>query len=289
MTVVLLLLALLIAAPAHAAGRGRGHAGGSPASGGSAGPTGTSAASAGVGFRQFGSWLDDATLPTPGNAWTSISFGHYWSAGGSQTDFPVADIGLGVTKRTQFGITIPYYRLHFIDGTSAGALGDVFISGKVVLLDAASRKRPVGVSVSPILELAQDPAPGHSAVSWAAPVNVEFRGSAYRVYGSSGYFSRGALFGAGALEVPLGDRMVVTGALSSMRSVAEDLTADALGLPKSRTDATVSAAVFVTPTIAVFAGTGRTLGSADAGGSSRMISGGVSVTFAPRVSNPKRP
>lgn len=277
-----------MAVPAEAAGRGNGHNGGSAASGGSAGPTGTSSASAGVGFRQFGSWLDDASLVTPGDAWTSISFGHYRSIGGSQTDFPVADVGIGLTKRAQFGITVPYYRLHFLDGTTGGGVGDVFLSGKVIVIDPTIRKRRVGVSVSPLIEMAQNPTPGHGAVAWAAPVNIEFRGSGYRVYGSTGYFSRGALFGSSALEAPLGDRVVVTGSLASMRSIENDPTADALGLSKARTDATISGAFFATETVAVFVGTGRTLGSARSGGTSRMVSGGVSFTFTRSARRPTR-
>jgi hypothetical protein len=278
-----LLLALLITAPAEAAGKGKGGNRGSAASGGSAGPTGTSGASTGVGFRQFGSWLDDASAMTPGDAWTSIAFGHYRSIGGSQTDFPVVDFGIGLSKRTQFGVTVPYYRLHFIDGSNAGGVGDVFLSGKVVLIDPTTGTRSFGVSISPVIEVAQNAAPGYSNMAWAAPVNMEFRGSSYRVYASTGYFSRGALFGSAALEVPLADRLVVSGSLAAMRSVAEDLTADAMGLPKGRTDATISAAFFLSDTMAVFGGTGRTLTGASEGGTSRMISGGVSMTFSGRT------
>jgi hypothetical protein len=274
------------AAPAAAQGRGKAKGGRSgPATTGTAAPVATSVTS-GAGVRQFGSWLDDASVLTPGDAWTSISLGHYRSLGGRQTDFPVIDAGIGVTPRTQFGISLPYYRMHFVDGTNLAGFGDVFLSGKIALVDPSNGKHTVGFSVSPVVEIANDPMPGMSRFSWGAPINVEFRATRYRVFGSSGYFSRGAIFGSGAIEVPLSERLIVTSALTHTRSIKEDLTADALGLAKSRSDVTASAAFFVTETMAAFVGTGRTLSNADGTGTTFMLTGGISFTFAPRLVAP---
>jgi hypothetical protein len=280
-------------APAAAQGNGKGNAGGKgkpkagsgPATSGSAAPTYDATGTlidGGLGMRQFGAWLDDASVLTPGNAWTSFSFGHYRSPGSSQTDFPVVDAGLGISSRTQFGITVPYYRVHFADGTNIGGLGDVFLSGKFVLIEPVDR-RPYGVALSPVVEIAQDPIPGRGALTWGIPLSAEFRGDGYRVFGSSGYFSRGALFGSAAVEMPVTERLVATGALTLMRSVKADVLADEMGLAKGRTDLTASAAYFVSDSIAVFAGTGRTLGNSDGTATTFMLSTGVSVTFAPRV------
>ena len=277
-------IAGLTVAPLSAQGNGKskGHKGGGPAASGSAAPPST-ATSQPSGFRQFGSWLDDASLLTPGSAWTSISFGYYRWIGGRQTDFPVVDAGIGLSKRAQFGITVPYYRVHFMDGSGVGGLGDVFLSGKIMLIDPADRKQAFGLAISPVFEITDDPLPGSPSVTWAAPVNIEFRRSGYRLFGSSGYFSRGAFFGSGAVELPVNDRLIVTSALSLMRSVNDAAAADAMGLSKGRTDVTASAAYFVTPSMAIFGGTGRTIGNRDGTGTTLLLNAGVSLTFAPRV------
>lgn len=286
--VSIVLLVALAATPAAAQGKGKGSGktktGSGPATSGSAAPTATSVVAAdGAGVRQFAAWLDDASVITPGAAWTSISLGHYRSLGSSQTDFPVVDAGFGISTRAQFGITVPYYRVHFFDGTNAGGLGDVFLSGKVLLLDRAGGSHPVRLAISPIIEISQDGAPGRGNVAWAAPVNLELRGSNYRLFGSSGYFSRGTVFGSGAIEMPVTDRLVVTSALTMMRSVKDDAVADGLGLSKGRVDVTASAAFFMTPSLAIFGGTGRTVGNGDGTGTTLMLTAGMSVTFAPQI------
>jgi hypothetical protein len=42
---------------------------------------------------------------------------------------------------TRHRVTVPYYRLHLPDGTGGGALGDIYVSSKIVLLDAALAER----------------------------------------------------------------------------------------------------------------------------------------------------
>jgi hypothetical protein len=278
--VPVLLLALSVP-PADAQGKGTGRfkakGGGGPVTSGSAAPT----SSSGIAIRQFGAWLDDASLLTPGDAWTSITIGHYRSLAGSQTDFPVVDAGFGITKRTQFGITVPYYHARFNDGTSVGGFGDVFLTGKVQLVEPSEGR--IGLAVSPVVEFSRDPLPGQSSFGWGAPLDIEARLPGFRVFGSTGYFSRGALFAAGALEVPVGDRLVATGGLTLMRATNESSAADAIGLSKGRSDLTASAAYFLSPSIALFAGTGRTIGNADGTGTTFMLNGGVSVSYAPRI------
>jgi hypothetical protein len=276
------LVLTLAVAPADAQGRGNGRfkakGGGGPVTSGSAAPI----SSAGIAIRQFGAWLDDASILTPGDAWTSITIGHYRSLFGSQTDFPVVDAGFGLTRRTQFGVTVPYYHARFNDGTSVGGFGDVFLTGKIQLVEP-NDDHAIGLAVSPVVEFSQDPIPGESSFGWGAPLDIEARLPGFRVFGSTGYFSRGALFAAGALEVPIGDRLVATGGLTMMRATNESPAADALGLSKGRSDITASAAYFLSPSIALFAGTGRTIGNADGTGTTFMLNGGVSISYAPRI------
>jgi hypothetical protein len=158
----------------------------------------------------------------------------------------------------------------------------VFLSGKVQLVEPGS-DRTIGLAISPVVELTRDPLPGQSSFGWGLPLDIEARLSGFRVYGSTGYFSRGALFAAGALEVPLGERLIASGALTLMRATNESPAADAIGLSKGRSDITASAAYFVSPSIALFAGTGRTIGNADGTGTTFMLTVGVSVSYAPRI------
>ena len=275
---VFLLVVALVPAGAQGKGNGRNKvkSGSGPVTSGSAAP----ASASGFAIRQFGAWLDDASLLTPGDATTSITFGHYRSLAGSQTDFPVVDAGFGISRRAQFGVTVPYYHARFNDGTSIGGFGDVFLSGKVLLVEAGSGS--IGLAVSPVIELSQSPLPGQSRFGWGAPLDIEARFTGFRVFGSTGYFSRGALFAAGAIEVPVGERLVATGGLTLMRSTNESPAADQIGLSKGRSDITAAAAYFVSPSIALYAGTGRTIGNADGTGTTFMLNAGVSISYAPR-------
>ena len=94
--VLVMVVLALAAAPANAQGKGNGRGkvkgGSGPVTSGSASPA---SSGSGIAIRQFGAWLDDASLLAPGDAWTSITFGHYRSFAGSQTDFPVVDAASG--------------------------------------------------------------------------------------------------------------------------------------------------------------------------------------------------
>jgi hypothetical protein len=233
-----------------------------------------------VAIRQFGAWLDDASLLEPGHGWVSVSMGHSRSFGVRQFDFPVIEAGMALNRRLQLGGTIPYYRLNFTDGTGVGGFGDVYLNLKYALLDAEQNPSNFGVSVSPLVEVlsAPDPISGERW-SWAVPVSAELRRSNYRVYGSTGYFARGVVFGSGAVEVPVTNRVVVTGALIHMRSINENLGADLLALPKSRLDIAGAAGFFLAPSVAVFGSIGRTISDAGPYGTALTLNGGITITF----------
>lgn len=274
----LALIALLTPALAAAQGRGNGfgRARGGPTTTGTAAPAITPEG----GFRQFGSWLDDASVMEPGQGWTAVSFGHFRSSLTRQTDFPVMDLGFGLTPRVQGGISLPYYRLSFVDGTHLAGFGDVYLSAKVSLLEPGSHSRSWGLAVTPLVEILDSPDPGGGHVSWAAPVNLELRTGTARVFGSTGYFSRGAFFGGGALEVPVSDRVVLTTAFTHTRSTNDNLLIEAFETPKVRNDLTATAAWFLTSSVAVFGGVGRTFSIGD---DTTMISAGFSWSFVPHV------
>ena len=279
-TVIVALAATSVAAQGHGNAYGRGRSNPSPTTAASSISTASSTGNA-VAVRQFGAWLDDASLLEPGHGWASLSVGHSRSLGAQQFDFPVIDAGMRLNRRAQFGGTLPYYRLHFTDGTGVGGVGDLYLNLKYSLRDPEKSRNKVGVAVAPLVEVLSQPDPATGGrFSWAVPVSVELRGSDYRVYGSAGYFSRGAIFSSGAVEVPVTNRLVVTGALIQMRSINDNPAADALGLPKNRRDVAGAAAYFLRPSIAVFGSIGRTISQAGPLGTSLMLTGGVSMTFA---------
>jgi hypothetical protein len=76
------------------------------------------------------------------------------------------------------------------------------------------------------------------------------------------------------------------GALTQMRSLNENLAADALALTKSRLDVAAAAAYFLTPSVATFGSIGRTISQSGPLGTALTLNGGISMTFA-GIGNPK--
>jgi hypothetical protein len=272
---------VVLLAPPPATAQGRGNGGGR----GRGGPTSAAVSSVAplpAGSRQFASWLDDASVLGPGQAWTALSFGYSRFTGGHETDFPIVDASLAVAPRAQLGLSVPFYRVYPLGSPSVSGIGDVYLSAKLALVDSAAHRNGFGLAVSPLVEIQGSPSPGSPRASWAAPVSLELRVGGYRLFGTGGYFSRGAVIGGGAIEVPLTDRLMVTGALTHTRSLKADPAADLLQLPAVRTDVSGVAAYFLTSSVAVYGGTGRTLGTGSTA-TSLTVSGGISVTFVPRM------
>jgi hypothetical protein len=275
---VAVVVIMTAAPPAFAQVRGRGRGGPTSVS------ATTTAAPSPVGSRQFGSWLDDASVIGEGQAWTALSFGHYRFSAGHENDFPIVDATLGFAERAQIGMTVPFYHLSTPGGPVASGVGDVYLNAKVMLVDASSNADGFGLAITPVIEVQGDPVPGEARAAWATPISFELRREGYRVFGTGGYFSRGALVGGGAIEKPLTSRLVMTGALTFSRSLKNDELADLLGMPRNRADVTAMAAYFVTPTIAVYGGTGRTLSGHETA-TSLVLIGGLSMSFRPQLLN----
>jgi hypothetical protein len=108
-------------------------------------------------------------------------------------------------------------------------------------------------------------------------VSAEFRASPVRVYGSGGYFSRGAVFGAGALEWSAPQGTSLTFALTHSAPTAEDVT----GLTGGRTDMSVSVGHPLGNVASAYVAFGRTVASPDEGSKTTLgLSGGLSFNFA---------
>jgi hypothetical protein len=236
----------------------------------------------GSGIRNFGAWLDDATLQTPGRGWMTFSVGYWKSEFGHQWEAPGIDAGLGLGKRVQVSVTAPVSRIEYTDGTSVHGLGDVYVAAKVGLL-TPDTARPYGVALIPVVEIlsSNSVAEGDGRVHWGLPVSFEWRFSSFRTYGSVGYFSRGAGFAAGAVEVPLSEKLYVTASLSHSRSMEDDPLSDALELSQTRWDLT-GIAGYTIKGATVFVSIGRTISRLDAYGSSLAFTAGASGGFQGR-------
>src|SRR6185436_17135057 len=134
-------------------------------------------------FRQFGSWLDDASSMAKGQGQMSIGAGYWRFSGGSQINAPMLGMGMGVSDRVQLSASVPFYRASY-DGTVARGMDDVYLSAKIGLVDPTLTLSEFGMSVSPVVEvLSADAQDGR--VHFALPVNMEVRRAPVRVYGSA--------------------------------------------------------------------------------------------------------
>jgi len=272
---------LLTAAPAAAqgnsAGHGNAHQGGVTAG---AAADATPLPGSGTGSRTFGVWLDDASVAAPGGGWATLSIGYYRTDLFNEVDVPVADAGLGFTRRVQAGFSVPVYTVTPVGGSaSLQGVGDVYLHGKIQLRDPEWSLDGVGYAIVPIVEITREPVAGQSKVNWALPLAIEMRFARWRWYGSGGYFSRGSLFGSVAVERPVTSRLSVTGTFSD--SFATKMLPDEpANLPRSRADVSGGASYAMGPSWIVFGSIGRTISSHEATSTNVAISGGVSLNLA---------
>jgi hypothetical protein len=235
-------------------------------------------------FRQFGAWLDDASAPTPGEGSASIGIGHWRMAGASQTNVPMLGGALGLTDRLQVSASVPFYRVAY-DGTTMSGMDDVYIGAKYTLLDPALTISEFGLAISPVMEVLSAGAVD-GRVHFAIPVTMELRRAPMRVYGSGGYFTRGSVFAAAAVEWTMPTGLVLSGALTQSRSIKDDPLLDSLSVSPQRRDVTAGVAYPIGSMAAAFASVGRSLSSAANGGTSLALAGGVSFRFVAARATP---
>ena len=284
---------LIVAAAVPAAAQGRGNAFGRgrdkspsaasvPSSSGSTTVAGDAPffVPSGAGIRNFGAWLDDASLLEPGMGWTSVSFGFWKTPLVNEVDVPMVDGGFGLNRRMQVGFSLPFYHVNEPGGPITRGVGDLYLSAKIQLRDPASSAHGVGFAVIPVLEVLHfQPGPEESRVQWAFPASIEVRRDGWRVFGSTGYFSRGALFAAAAAELALSDRAWLVGTISQSHSIDADDYSASLGLAQTRTDVSGGLTVMATPNLAVFGNVGRTISRQDFTSTRVALTGGVSYNF----------
>jgi hypothetical protein len=268
----------VLGASSHVEAQGHGHAYGHAHQGGVTSGSGSSSPlpASGSGIRDFGVWLDDASVAPPGGGWASLSVSYFRSDVFREIDVPVANAGVGVARGIQFGFSVPYYNMHEPGGATVHGVGDLYVHSKLQLRDPATNS--AGFAILPIVEvLSADQPAGRHRVNWALPVSVELQRQGWRAYGSTGYFSRGSIFASGALERTLSSRAWVTGTISQSVSLHEAV----VGLSRVRTDISGGASYLATSSVTVFASVGRTISSQDPDRARLLLSGGLSINVVP--------
>jgi hypothetical protein len=233
---------------------------------------------AGVRVRTLGGWLDDASALAPGEAWLALSVTRWKMPIATGIDAPVVDASMGLSRRVQASITVPYFRVTDRDGGNFSGIGDLYIGSKIVLRDAATHT--FGISAGPTLELLSTTSTtgtGLNRVNWILPVNVERRFSIGRVYASSGYFTRGVFFTSGAFEYVASDRLVVSAAGTHAYATDDEAISEQIGLGRRRIDVSGTAGYTVTPALVLFGSLGRTIWGLDDDSTHLLASIGVSV------------
>ena len=229
----------------------------------------------GSGVRNFGSWLDDASIQGPGHGYVSIGMNVFRTSAYREVDLPSIDSGFSVNNRLQIGMSVPFYYAHAPGAPVARGLGDMYLNAKYQLR-APSADR-AGFALIPMVEvLSAAPVSGGSRVQWAMPASFERQFANWRMMGSGGYFSRGALFGAGAVEFELSKRTWATGSWSQSYSTRRDDLSTALGLQRSRTDVSGGVTYALRSDVAIYGSLGRTLFMRDSNDSALSVSAGVS-------------
>jgi hypothetical protein len=273
------------AAQGNSAGHGHAHQGGVTAG---AGGTATPLPASGVGVRNFGVWLDDASVAEPGGGWATLSLGYYRSDFFHEVDVPVADAGIGLTNRVQAGFSVPVYNVTPIGGVRAHGVGDVYLHSKIQMRDPNTAPNGFGYALVPIVEVSREPLPGQSKVNWALPVSLELRRAGWRTYGSGGYFSRGSVFGSIAVERSLTERFAVTGTFSdSFITKVDPAVPETLG--RSRADVSGGASYAAGPSWIVFGSVGRTISTHDRDSTNLSFTAGVSLNMAAPQAAAARP
>ena len=274
---------LTSAGTASAQGRGNG-VGKQPRTGPQA-PVQTSSQLAGVtlppspSFPQFGIWLDDATTAARGGGSVSIGASYWRGSGANQIDAPILSATYGIANRAHVAATVPFYRASYT-GFSGSGLDNVYISGKIAVIDPNAGAGRFGVAVGGVAEILSAGFADASRVHWAAPLSMELRGGGFRLYGSTGYFSRGAFFTASALEWTAPTGTSLTGSIAHSSSVHGITMATTATVPHADL---LDTSVFVSQPISnmasLYAAGSRTFSGTWIGGAS-SVSAGLSFRFA---------
>jgi hypothetical protein len=273
-------LALALTVPTRAAaqgnGNGKGHKSTPPSRSVLPSPT---AAGATAGGASPLAWIDDASVLAPGTVSVSIFALRWQGADLSEVSVPIVDIVAGLTPRVQLGASIPRVGGTADPAGAGGGVGTSYFSVKIALPTGGTSG--FKLAVAPTLEVLGDGArqslaPGDRRTQLGLPVMAEIERGAARLFGSAGYFSRGAWFAGGGVGAQASPRVAVSAAFSRAWS-----TDAATALVRDRKEISGGAALSVTPHLSLFGSLGRTVATADSDGAGTTVAAGISLLIGP--------
>lgn len=226
-------------------------------------------------------WVDDANVLSPGDVWLALSTLRWQRTDASEVYAPVIDAAIGIAPKLQLGVSAPRIVGSSDPGGAEGGLGTTYVHGKVPLFQRTHHG--LKVSVAPTLEIlgsaAVQAAPAdQSRVHWGAPVSAQIDVGSGRLYGSTGYFSRGVWFvgiGAAAAVTP---KLGVSSSFS--RSWSDPLLADPLAPGPRRNELSGGASYSLSSVVGLFGSVGHTLATFDEYGAGATLSIGVSFVLS---------
>lgn len=239
----------------------------------------------GLRLQTFGSWLDTAGVSAPGEAWISISSAYWRSPSLREVDAPAMGVTVGVARRTQVGVSLPYYHMTDRSGFASRGFGASYVTTKF----AVGENPRIGISTSPTVEILSWSSPDIGRVNFVLPISLQTSAGSTQIYGSTGYFTRGSVFGSGAVEWAVTPKVAIAATLAHSYSVVSDPASDALGIARHRTDGSGAAYYTAAPGVVFFTSIGRTFAPVDQTSGRLALSGGVTMnvsgvaTRAPRT------
>jgi hypothetical protein len=232
----------------------------------------------------LGSWLDTADVNAPGETWMWVSTAYWRSRAQREINAPAMGLSVGVARRAQLSVSVPYCFLTEPSGSTSRGFGAWYVTPKF----AVTRNHRVNVSTSPTLEILNWSSSDIRRVNFLLPVSAEAYAGPFRVYGSTGYVSRGSVFGSGALEWSARDSLTFTTSIAHSYSVVPDPTSDTLGIPRHTTDASAGLYLSLRQTVVLFASVGRTFTPVNQTSGRLALSSGVTLNVARRGTNVPR-
>jgi len=236
-------------------------------------------------LQTFGSWLDTASVSSPGEAWISISTAYWRSPSLREVDAPAMGVTAGVARRTQIGVSLPYYHVTDRSGFTSRGFGASYVTTKFAL----SENPRIGLSTSPTVEILNWSSPEIGRVNFVLPISLQTSAGRTQIYGTTGYFTRGSVFGSGAIERRFTSKVTLAATMAHSYSVVSDPGSDALGIARHRTDGSGAAYYAASPGVVFFTSIGRTFAPVDQTSGRLAISAGMTmnvsgiVTRAPRT------
>ena len=249
----------------------------------------TTASAADTGVRTLMSWLDDAEVIEPGGFQVSIAASRWRTQYGHETDFPSVSASAGIAPRLQIAASGLHYSSAYTDGFTSRGRGDAYVVAKFAAI--SPRDHPGGIAISPVIEILSDltlayrPA-GSSRVSWGVPINLQYTSIKYRVYGSTGYFSRGSVFASAGAEVFVAPRVIATGSLLYSHETRTTPLSAQYALKPFHADANGGVSFLASDAVTLFGSVGRTVGGLDSTSTSVIATAGISVRVAGHSASP---